>query len=135
MLETDLYQWTIRKLRGATVKLQAIESGSTGLGIPDWFYRTLTIDGWIEAKCLKDVKEIVKIPFRPGQFSWLMNYTKLHGNALLFVQHKEWLTIFQGMMIQREYTIDEFLRQNVMHESLDNITKKMLYSILSRGNK
>ena len=56
MTESEGYAWLRRKLKTEVVMLQRIESGSTGLGIPDIFYATNTKHGWIELKSMPSIK-------------------------------------------------------------------------------
>jgi len=116
MKETEIYA----KLRILFVRnkclVQRIESGTTGLGIPDIFFRTNDSEGWIELKEIfwpsKETTSI-KIPFRPGQYPWLKQYTSLNGKAFLIcsLYGKTNIFIFLGRSIFKEYTQKEFLRK------------------------
>jgi len=91
MTETDGRRWLRIKLSALDVMLQPIESGGTGIGIPDQFARTREGDYWIELKIGRYVTNGIKVEFRPGQLNWLRRYANLRGKArlLLFVPHEE----------------------------------------------
>ena len=115
MKETDMYA----KLRIMFVKnsclVQRIESGITGVGIPDIFFRTKHTDGWIELKEISwPIKKETKIyiPFRSGQFYWIHKYSCLCGNMFLVcsIRGETNIYMFRRSYILREYTQKEFLR-------------------------
>jgi len=95
--------------------IQRIESGMTGLGIPDVFFRTKASDGWMELKEVSwPIREttLIKIPFRPGQYPWIKQYSLLCGNMFLIcsIRGETNVYIFRRSYILREYTQKEFLR-------------------------
>lgn len=95
--------------------IQSIESGGTGIGIPDIFFRTQNKEGWIELKQVRQsAKGKVNIPFRPGQISWIQRYIKRNGLVILlcsFSNHfpdRGYLFAFKGKNIWEEYSINQF---------------------------
>ena len=85
-------------------KVQRIESGSTGLGIPDAFVRTFNTDVWMELKNLiYPVTHSVQVPFRPGQYAWLKDYARMGGNSVLAIASQEGFFFFHNDHIQKEY--------------------------------
>ena len=137
MTESKLYEIIKRKLTVmGTVKLQRIESGSTGLGIPDIFYRTLKYDGWIESKIIKTklTKPIV-VPFRPGQFSWLRDYILLGGTAFLmvYIEDTHDVAMLKNIYIQEWYDVGDIIVKASMFKSIRDITAEGLYTVLNNG--
>lgn len=107
------------------IKIQPIESGGTGLGIPDMFIRTERNDLWAEAKRIILKSKIISkisIPYQPGQYSWLKSYYKLGGHAFLFCLvidtfglnniyksiHSNKVHIFKDKNIKETYSYKEF---------------------------
>lgn len=80
--ETKFVAYLKQKLKKEGYDCQRIESGSTGLGIPDLFVQGHGTDFFIEAK---NVKRILPAPFctftvpwRPGQLAWALRYEEAH---------------------------------------------------------
>jgi len=83
---------------------QPIESGSTGLGVPDIFVRTSKVSAWIELKNYKyQIRYPLKVSFRPGQAAWLERYYKLGGISILGISTLEGNFFFVNMRIKRVY--------------------------------
>lgn len=64
----------VTAMRNKGIFVQRIESGETGKGIPDLFVITKGIPMWIELKRVHETcsrRQVVAIPWRPGQQSWL----------------------------------------------------------------
>ena len=86
-------------------KVQRIESGSTGLGIPDAFVRTFHTDIWMELKNLVyPVVHSVQVPFRPGQYAWLKEYARMGGHSVLAMATCEGFYFFHNDRIRKEYS-------------------------------
>ena len=86
MLEKDMLKKLKRRIKTESINvlLQPIESGRTGLGIPDIFWKTDFNQGWIELKQVYVTKYgKVVVPFRPGQLPWARKYIALNGNMIL----------------------------------------------------
>lgn len=93
-----------RTLRDYGCKVQRIESGGTGLGIPDAFVRTFHTDVWIEMKNLVfPVTYSVRVPFRPGQYAWLKDYERMGGHSVLAIASQEGFFFFHNEHIHKEY--------------------------------
>lgn len=92
-------------------EVQPIESGGTGLGIPDVFFAKNGEIGWIELKNMQDdnLPDPIKIDFRPGQVSWLTRYRKQGVNVYLAVSCIEGIFFFKNDDIKQEYSLAEFL--------------------------
>lgn len=135
MIETEMVRTLKSKLKGLPIKIHKIESGSTEVGFPDWYIRTMCIDIWIEAKELKrwPVREStrIKIPYRPGQFNWIMQHKKLHGKAMLIVTYKNEWYLFSD--IRLDYTQREFNFLSLIHRNLDTTSKYKLITILNNS--
>ncbi len=72
------------------VLMQPIESGKTGLGIPDIYFKTMFHEGWIELKeIIITSADRIAIPFRPGQLPWIRRYIRLGGNIILLMTYKK----------------------------------------------
>lgn len=131
MKETDMYA----KLRTIFIRngslIQRIESGSTGLGIPDVFFRTKQSDGWIELKEVSwPIREETKIhiPFKSGQFYWAHKYSSLNGDMFLIcsIRGNTNIYIFRKEYILKEYTKKEFLRKACYIGKIRNLSLEEL---------
>lgn len=111
MLERDIRHWFINIMKGYPIKIQPIESHGTGR-IPDLFFRTSFIDGWIELKCIDRLSDTITIPWRPGQYPWIRDYVKLGGLAFLFVGFMNFdkisIAVFRNKWILKTYTNTDF---------------------------
>jgi hypothetical protein len=145
MTETEGRRWFRKKTRGLVsvgeLMFQPIESSRTGIGVPDWWFRTRHDEGWVEEKELRaPLKEVVRIPWRPGQFEWMRRYVQLGGHGLLFV-FVEWcytnhdfrtLTVFEDFAVQREYSTEEWRGLRSMDVKLADVHKQDLLDLLDR---
>jgi len=79
MTETEMFIDLKSSTKGVLEVLN-IETGTTGLGVPDVFYTGNGFSGWIE---LKQSNEL-KFEYRTKQRSWLKkhSYKKLNGFVL-----------------------------------------------------
>jgi len=145
MTETQGRQW-FRKLMepyitGKLLKFQPIESPSTGLGIPDWWFKTVDTEGWIEEKTVRPVNENgVKIDWRPGQFRWMRDYVRLHGLGFLFVftDHGMYhsLTVFMNDSIRESYSMEEFTGLYCFSVTdIRDVEASVLYDVLKVGHQ
>jgi hypothetical protein len=92
------------KIRDEGCKVQPVESGLTGLGIPDAYVRTRVVGLWIELKNLiYPVRDYLLVPFRPGQYVWLRDHWKLGGISVLGIASVEGFFFFSNARIQQEY--------------------------------
>lgn len=69
----------VTAMRNRGIFVQRIESGATGKGIPDLFIITKGTPIWIELKRVHDTcsnKQVLEIPWRPGQQAWLHDVAK-----------------------------------------------------------
>lgn len=140
MLEKDVVTWFNESLKGFDVKIQRIESPTTGVGIPDEHIRTRHISAWIEFKIVDHLTEQITIPYRPGQFSWLMNHVELNGDAFLVVGHEResygnCVAIFKNEQIQREYSIPQFINGSVLYTVMKKHSGQMILNALHSGVK
>ena len=86
MTEASIRRWLIKLLKNQPIKLQPIESGSTGLGIPDLYFRAAKQGGWVEFKVarMNEAGEI-KLRWEPGQLNWIKEHAELNGKTFLFI--------------------------------------------------
>ena len=94
-----------------SILIQRIETGSTGIGVPDFYFKTIYNEGWIELKEIKgntSREAIIKIPYQPGQYNWLKNYNALNGNAILICSIDKVWYCFKGDYIQQSYIWKDF---------------------------
>lgn len=137
MTEAEGRRWLAKELTGCDVKVQSIESGGTALGIPDLFVRTKRRDAWVELKSVYVAPNAtsVKVPWRPGQYSWMMNYVKLKGRGLLIVffvvePPDESVAVFRDLNIQREYPVTDFRRLATVCADIEQVGwRQLLQSI------
>lgn len=93
-----------RALRDYGVMIQRIESGSTGLGIPDTYVRTSKKSLWMELKNMYFPVTInLVVPFRPGQYGWLKRHAKLGGISVLAIATPDGFYFYHNDTIQKEY--------------------------------
>ncbi len=86
MTEALIRRWLIKLLKPYPIKLQPIESGGTGLGIPDLYFRTERRGGWIELKVGKiNAEGKMKLRWEPGQLNWIKEHAELNGKTFLFI--------------------------------------------------
>lgn len=129
MTETNMYKKLKKHLSGkpGPILLQRIESGGTGLGIPDIYFVTFCKKGWIELKEIPYIpkgNKNIKIPFRPGQLAWIKNHLKYNEDVFLLCTVKgiknSWY-LFKGSHITKEYTKETFFRLNSGSGHIENI--------------
>jgi hypothetical protein len=108
MLETKMHARFKMIMKGTSVKLYRIEN-SVGRSIPDiLFFSPLSI-GFIEYKRIdnfKFTKDLIKIPFRPGQYEWINKFRNITsiGSIFLMLTLDNTFYIYKNLMIQRTYT-------------------------------
>lgn len=74
-----------------------IESGGTGLGIPDLNYCFNGREGWIE---LKGIVGGFKVGMRPGQVAWIERRIRHGGKVLIFVRKADEAWLFDGNKVR-----------------------------------
>jgi len=143
LLEKHLVKKIVAKskqLDDGKMKIQLIESGGTGLGIPDIFIRTLNNDVWIEAKRIvwpkRDNTEIT-IPFQPGQFGWIREYIKLDGKCFLAVivnggSYNKKIFMFYKYDIHKTYNLGSFYTLADLILEYNNFDIQQFYTTLDR---
>jgi len=70
-----------------------IESGGTGLGIPDLNYAVDGSEGWLE---LKQIVSGLKIGMRPMQVAWIERRIRHGGRVLIMVRKGDEVWLFDG---------------------------------------
>jgi hypothetical protein len=63
---------------------QRIETGGTGLGIPDLNYCCRGVEGWVELK----LTQAWSVPLRPEQVGWLMRRSRAGGRCHIAVRRR-----------------------------------------------
>ena len=99
------------KIQIPHILIQRIETGSVGIGVPDFYFKTIYNGGWIELKEIKgnvSRETIIKIPFQPGQFNWIKRYISLNGNMILICSIDKIWHCFKGDYIREEYVWEDF---------------------------
>jgi hypothetical protein len=112
-------------MRHEGFEVQAIESESTGSGVPDSFFAGNGKQGWMELKNDKSLDDIIglvnedsiKIAFRPGQYSWLNRFKNKGVDVYLVLNCALGLFFFKNDEIQEEYSILDLIQ----HEKLDKM--------------
>ena len=136
MTETDGRRW-ISKLLGVTGSfVQRIESGPVGLGIPDLWIKTWKVGAWGELKIVR-LSDIIVIPWRPLQVTWLERNHVMGGTSILFAfyesRYKEQgVAIFKDKHIWREYTYEQFFGLANVSGMLDVFTPEILLEAIER---
>lgn len=120
MTEADGRKWLKRKLARFDVQFQSIESGGTGIGIPDAFLQSDHGHLWLELKIGYYVAQGIRVVFRPGQLPWIQTNARLGGSIgmLMFVPHEGdyddfswWL--LKGADVKPFYFLEELTRKGV----------------------
>ena len=100
------------RLKAQGFSVQAIESPGTGSGIPDRYISSKACDfrAWMELKNFKIGNSTrVKIPYRPGQFAWLMEYSHNGTFCILGCATEYGEVYFYNDEIKEEYDADVFI--------------------------
>ena len=93
-----------RAIRANNCQAQPIESGTTGLGIPDLWVRTTKVGAWVELKNEHYEPRIpYVVPFKPGQYAWLKHHYELGGTSVLGVKTPSGAYFFKNYAIQERY--------------------------------
>lgn len=91
---------------------QPIESGTTGLGIPDMFIKTTKVSAWAELKNEKfPLRFPYFVPFRPGQAAWLERHYQLGGISILGIATPDGNFFFVNENIRRVYESERQLHE------------------------
>ena len=108
--ESDLNR-RIRSVLCATGAMAvSVESGATQLGIPDIYVRTENTSAWIELKHLYyPIHYPFRVPFKPGQYSWLHRHYGLRGTSVLCIE-----TIEHGILFICGPHIREVYGSNIL---------------------
>jgi hypothetical protein len=119
MTEADGRKWLKHMIASNNLQFQPIESGGTGLGIPDVFVQSPAGHLWIELKIGFFVAQGVRVVFRPGQLTWLKTNVLLGGRValMMFVPNDEdsdfsWW-VFKRRDIKAFYTMEELTSAGV----------------------
>jgi len=98
------YFGNIAKSQG--FKVQHIESGTTGCGIPDTYLSCPDVKGWIEFKLLGSiltVPRVLIVPYRAGQYAWLKNFSGAGTDCWLVLGFQEGIVVARNGEIQKDY--------------------------------
>lgn len=95
MTESKMYEALVRIKDNLPVTFHRIEPGNVTKSIPDVYYYTPNITGWIELKIIKykPTKRMFEIPYRPGQIGFLQKHfrTNKHTYCLGWFDHTYYL--------------------------------------------
>jgi len=133
MLEKTIRNKMIKEFKNKKILIQPIESSRTGTGILDIFYRSIHKDGWIELKKLNQFpkrKNIIEVPWRPGQMNWIKKYRKFSTNIFLFLYIENTLYIFRGDGIKETYDSVELFTYPCYRDFWKEINWDYIYDIL-----
>lgn len=138
--ESDIYDRINFRFDDRELSMQRIESGGTGLGIPDVFYSTKNRSGWIEMKRIKYVPrkstEFIDIPFRAGQYPWIRKYLPMDSPVHLFVvvcygPYEGNVFVFEKENVRPTYSKKDFIAMNSLMFDLREVPKLKLLNILN----
>ncbi len=121
-LESSLRKSLTNKFKSLKFFVQNIESGSTGVGIPDMYVECATTNCWIEVKTTHNPKRagtLIKPDWRPGQLAWAENYKahRLKGKWFLVIQVGT--EIYYSSVPRESYTRSELHPfENILRELL-----------------
>ena len=96
MTEAKLYAQKLRPLRSAfPVTTYRLEPGATTRSIPDVYYITPEVTGWIELKILKQRRDgSFYIPYRPGQIGWLKHHIRSNNKTFCLAWYDNEMFLF-----------------------------------------
>lgn len=103
-------------LHPCPISLKRVEN-SMDTGTPDVYFTAVSNEGWIELKQIKSFPKRestpIKIPFRPGQYAWLMSRYHMNPSTsgYLLIQIEDVLFLFKNEQIQEVYTREELLNK------------------------
>jgi hypothetical protein len=107
-----------RTIRMTRCIAQPIETGLTGLGVPDLFVRTHKVGAWCELKNIKERPTFpFKVPFRPGQYMWLKRHAVLGGTSILGIGTPIGIYFFCNDAIREVYykSFEELCAYKTLH--------------------
>jgi hypothetical protein len=108
MTETKIRQYLKKLLKyeidNGLIQFQPIESGSTGIGIPDIYFASDRKEGWIELKILKKKGTSLIVPYRPGQWNWIQKRMHLNKRTYLFAYYQNKIYVYFNENIRKEYS-------------------------------
>lgn len=115
------------------VNIDNIESGGTGAGKPDMYFRTEVHDLWIELKELKrwpkNPQITLKPDWRPGQISWISKHKRRGGKVLLMVTyHNQWFLLKE---IKKEYSQKEIFQLSLIPQDFKAINDYQLLKVMN----
>lgn len=110
MREAVIYHKLKAKLRGTFIR--RIEN-SLEIGTPDMYFCNERHSGWIESKQFKlPVRDTtpVHVPFRQGQYNWLIEHYTRGGLSILAIHTGDRTGYYfaTGKHIQKSYTLEDF---------------------------
>jgi hypothetical protein len=114
---------------------QRIESGGTGLGIPDAYIRTPRISCWAEVKIGKFNPNTrhIKIKWEKGQMPWLKRHTICGGRSTLMLLVGKSLFVINDYGIRESYASPEALKEaSALSMPLDHVTWQMLFGAIEQ---
>ena len=94
MRESDLRKLIRQKL--PMVHWQAVETGGTGLGVPDLNGCYEGVEFWVE---LKLVKRGLKLGLSPTQIAWLARRHRVGGRAWVFARRLDMFKLWSAELI------------------------------------
>ena len=112
--EAGVYAKVNKSLKPCPIKLKRVEN-SMDTGTPDVYYYSANNEGWIEFKYIKSfpkrIDTLITIPFRPGQYAWLISRYNLNNSTsgFLLIQIEDVIFLFKNSLIQEKYTRAELL--------------------------
>ena len=104
--------------------IQDIESGGTSVGIPDKYFSSFSMQGWLELKNMGRVLRDVEVDFRPGQYPWLRRFSRNGTFCALLVSHDDGIAMFPGSELAVKYTARDFLAATVETEK-DRVIERL----------
>lgn len=137
--ESKLYEKLVKLFEAYPIIFHRIENDAE-LGTPDLHYTTENNEGWVELKVIKSMpkkKETgIKIPFRPGQYSWLRNRYWLNKNTSnwLVIQVEDMFFAFKNKGIKETYTRSELLSMCTIKGYMNGL-KEVRHSLYVQLNR
>ncbi len=134
--ESGLYQRFKHILLPCPIELKRVEN-SMDTGTPDVYYYTESNEGWIELKHIPRFPvrrgTPIRIPFRPGQYSWFKARFRLNPKTTYFliVQIYDVVFMFKNSNVKEVYSFPELVHLCSYQWTVGRAHQAEIYRVLN----